>query len=127
MRKTSILVSILSLSLVLMAADNPSPKPQPASPAVPSKPSAPAGLPLTSAAAPAAPSPIKLLSSKPPLGTNGSAATTRLPVYVLPEVVVVQLPGGSMLTFVPEVHVHELAKKFRAVRYTNVVIYADGL
>lgn len=65
--------------------------------------------------------PIKLLSA-----TN-KPAPPRLPVYVLPEMLVTMLPDGTRFMFIEQHHLQELAKKFRTVRYTNIIVYADGI
>ncbi|MDD2766007.1 MAG: hypothetical protein PHE83_18750 [Opitutaceae bacterium] len=54
------------------------------------------------------------------------AKAARLPVYVLPEVIVVNLPGRQFM-FVENHHIQELLKKWPGFRMTNVVIYQDGL
>lgn len=66
--------------------------------------------------------PIKLQS-----GVTNKPAPPRLPVYVLPEMLVTTLPDGTRFMFIEQHHLNELAKKFRTVRYTNLVIYSDGI
>lgn len=71
--------------------------------------------------------PPKLQSVIAKEATNAPPRAPRIPVYVLPEVIEVRIPGGMRFIFVEQHHMQELAKKFPAIRYTNIIIYADGL
>lgn len=48
-----------------------------------------------------------------------------IPVYVLPEVIVIQA-GGTTFRCIDPVHLNELSKLFGAFRITNVVIYSPA-
>lgn len=75
---------------------------------------------------------VKVDTNKPPIVLQSveakkTNAPPRIPVYVLPEVIEVRIPGGMRFIFVEQYHMQELAKKFPAIRYTNIIIYNDGL
>jgi hypothetical protein len=82
---------------------------------------------------PAAPAPQVMelqsaLSNPPaaPTSWNTNAPAPRLiPVYVLPEVIIIQA-GGTVFRCIDPVHLNELTKLFGAYRLTNVVIYAPA-
>lgn len=62
---------------------------------------------------------VKAAKTNVPLPVPQAA---RIPVYVIPEAVLVQTPQGHML-FIDEFHLKELTKKFPSARITNIVIW----
>lgn len=73
------------------------------------------------AAPPATNAPLKLQSLAGT--TNAPPPTERIPVYVIPEAIVVATPIGQIV-FAAQAHVEELARKFPSTRVTNVVIWS---
>lgn len=104
--------------------------PVPEAPALPSPPSVldyklKSHMPTVTTSNAIAPAALQLaeMNKREAAARVAASDTPRIPLYVLPEVLVVQTPAGAVV-FAPEFHVAELAKRFPAARMTNVVVWS---
>jgi len=116
MKSTLCLIALLSIApLIAQDAEDPTPGLEP--------PKTAGSSPAETNALPAAAAKTNALPAKL-LSTQATLPKAPIPVYVLPEAIVVQTPSGPFV-FVESFHVQELARKFPSRRLTNIVIWVQ--
>lgn len=66
-------------------------------------------------------------TNEPTKFSTNMTAVPKLPVYVIPDMILITLPDGNRFVWMAQHHAEELVKMFGGTRITNVVIYSTGL